>query len=374
MRNRSNWIMLGLISAITIFAILVVWPGWPKRYLPDFIDYPEGPIISIAGREAMKLGLDLNGGTYVLLEADTSKLPPGTNVDDAMEGAKNIIEDRVNEIGISETEISREGQNRLGVQLPGISPEEAADLIGKTAQLEFRAPKLTEDKQRIVCATAEGTEFSVASSAQGGQISETTNDAGQKEARCLGDNGETGTVVWVPATGVDADGEVRALTGGFLQPNGANVVTTTAQCIPACVTLKFNPEGGLLFDQITNELQGKPLAIFLDEELIGAPNVQQRISNSESIISGLTLDEAKTLKVQLNTGALPVPMREVQKQEIDATLGENVLTRTVQAGLIGILGVMVFMMLYYRLPGVLASLALCHLHGPRNDGVQALPG
>ena len=97
MYNRWNLALLGLISALTIFSILVVWPGFPKRYLPDFIDYPEGPFIEINGREEMKLGLDLNGGTYVLLEADTSQLPPGTDLDDAMEGAKDVIERRINE-------------------------------------------------------------------------------------------------------------------------------------------------------------------------------------------------------------------------------------------------------------------------------------
>ncbi len=103
MYNRWNLALLGLISALTIFSILVVWPGWPKRYLPDFIDYPEGPFIEINGREAMKLGLDLNGGTYVLLEADTSQLPPGTDLDDAMEGAKDVIERRINALGVAPT-------------------------------------------------------------------------------------------------------------------------------------------------------------------------------------------------------------------------------------------------------------------------------
>jgi len=354
MRSRSNVILLCGILALTIFSIFVVWPGWPKRYLPDFIDYPEGPIISIAGREAMKLGLDLNGGTYVLLEADTSKLPPGTDVDEAMEGAKDVIERRVNAVGIGETEISREGKNRLGVQLPGISPDEAAALIGKTALLEFKEPKVSEDNLQIICATSEGAEFGVAAS----QISEATNDSGLKESRCLGNNGESGTVVWLPATAADSDGKVRALTGTFLKPNGADVVTAVSGCIPACVNLAFNQEGGFLFDQITGKLVGKPLAIYLDDELIGAPNVNSRIGNGESVITGLSLDEAKTLKVQLNTGALPVAMQEIQKQEIDATLGENVLIRSVQAGLIGIIAVMLFMIAYYRLPGILASLAL----------------
>src|SRR3990170_2364743 len=144
MRNRWNLILLTFIAALTVFSIVVVWPGWPKRYLPDFIDWPQGKGLHIGGfeRQAMRLGLDLKGGTYVLLKADLSQLPSGTNVDDAMNGAKNIIERRVNAFGGSETEISRGGKDGLAVQLPGIPPDEARDLIGKTALLEFKQPKL----------------------------------------------------------------------------------------------------------------------------------------------------------------------------------------------------------------------------------------
>src|SRR3990170_4123978 len=140
MRNRWNLILLTFITALTVFSIFVVWPGWPKRYLPDFIDWPQGQ--GLPGREAMRLGLDLKGGTYVLLEADVSQLPAGTDVDQAMEGAKTIIERRINAFGVSETEVTREGKNRLAVQLPGIPPDEARELIGKTALLEFRQPVL----------------------------------------------------------------------------------------------------------------------------------------------------------------------------------------------------------------------------------------
>ncbi len=164
MRNGWNQLLFVGIVALTIFSILVVWPGWPKRYLPDFIDYPEGPIIEIGGRTAMKLGLDLKGGTYVLTEADTSVLPAGTDVDEAMKGAQEVLERRVNEFGVAETEVTREGKNRLAVQLPGIPPEEAADLIGKTALLEFREPVL-DDTGNIVCVREDGSEFTVSASA-----------------------------------------------------------------------------------------------------------------------------------------------------------------------------------------------------------------
>lgn len=353
MYNRWNLALLGLITALTVFSILVVWPGWPKRYLPDFIDYPEGPFIEIFGRDAMKLGLDLNGGTYVLLEADTSQLPPGTDIDDAMEGAKDVIERRINALGVGETEITREGKNRLAVQLPGIPPEEAGKLIGKTALLEFREPTL-DDSGDIVCRAPDGSEFHVPR----GSVTEGVNAAGEKEAQCIGSAGETGAVVWKPALAEDSAGETRQLTGRYLKPNSAEVVIGIGECIPACVQVEFVGEGSFLFEKITTRLINYPLGIFLDEELIGAPNVQSVISTGQTIITGLSIDEAKTLKVQLNTGALPVEMREIQKNEIDATLGENTLVRTVQAGLIGILAVMFFMIVYYRVPGILASFAL----------------
>src|SRR2546426_943868 len=270
MRNRWNQLVLGGILTLTVFSILVVWPGWPKRYLPDFIDYPEGPLLDV-GPNAMKLGLDLKGGAYVLTEADTSALPAGTSVDDAMDVARSIIENRVNKFGVSETEVTREGKNRLAVQLPGIAPEEAASLIGKTALLEFREPT-RDDAGKIVCVKNDGSgaEFAV----EPNQTAESTGDKGVKRSVCNSPSGETGEVKWKPAVGV-IQGQARVLTGRFLK-----------------------------------------------------------------------------------AGALPVPLHTIQTSEVDATLGETTLVRSVQAGMIGILAVMVFMILYYRLPGVLASLAL----------------
>src|SRR3990170_1322571 len=214
MRNRWNLILLTFVAALTVFSIFVVWPGWPKRYLPDFVDWPQGQGLHIGGleRKAMRLGLDLKGGTYVLLEADVSKLPSGTNADQALEGAKRIIERRVNAFGVSETEISREGKNRLAVQLPGISPEQARQLIGRTALLEFRQPVLNESRQ-MACQAPDGSQFSVPVSqfnvAESGE---------HRIAQCSGPQGETGELLWEPASGIDSQGQSRVMTGRFLRP------------------------------------------------------------------------------------------------------------------------------------------------------------
>ncbi len=347
MRNSINWITLALVSVLTVFSVIVVWPDMPKRYLPDFIDWPSGNGLNIFGleRREMKLGLDLKGGSYVLLEAVTSGLPPDTDIRDKLEGTKDILERRVNRFGLSETEITVEGSNRLAIQVPGIDPDEARELLGKTAQLEFRRPVLDESRN-IVCTAEDGSQFAVPPA----QVSVADEDD-LRISRCFGTAGEVGEVLWEPATGTDSQGVERGLTGDFLRD--AEVLGP-----PPTVGLEFSEEGGLLFEQITTELIGLPMAIFLDEELISAPTVQQAIAGGNATITGLDIGEARTLTIQLDEGRLPLELRAIQETEVDATLGDREVVRTVQAGLIGILAVMVFMMLYYRLPGVLAALAL----------------
>ena len=358
MRNRRNWIILAIVMALTAFSVIVVWPGAPKRYLPDFVPWPEGNGLNVGGfeRREMRLGLDLKGGSYLLLEADVSRLPQGTDADEAMKGVKDILERRVNRFGLSETEVTVEGNNRLAVQVPGINPGEAKELLGKTAQLEFREPVLDE-KGSIVCETEEGGTYAIPY--QSGLF---VADRENNVMTCPpSEEGAVGFVQWEPATGTDSQGIERVLTGGFLKPN-SQVGTAPGECgrdsPPPCAVLEFTGEGGRLFEQITTRLVGIPLGIFLDEELISAPTVQQAITGGNSVITGLELKEARTLAIQLNAGALPVPLRAIQETEVDATLGDREVVRTVQAGLIGILAVMVFMVLYYRLPGVLAALAL----------------
>src|SRR3989304_5229775 len=203
MRNRLNWMILAFVVALTAFSVIVVWPGAPKRYLPNFVPWPEGQGLKIGGfeRKAMRLGLDLKGGTYVLLEADTSRLPAGTDIDDALDGVKDVLERRVNAFGVSETEITREGPNRLAVQMPGIDPDQARELLGKTAQLEFRTP-VKDDLGQIVCETPDGSTYAVPY--QQGAFAE---DPATSTMTCPpSTEGTAGVVKWGPATGTDSQG------------------------------------------------------------------------------------------------------------------------------------------------------------------------
>lgn len=357
MRHRSTWPLLAFITLVTAFSVLVVWPGYPKMYLPNFIDYPEGPILDV-GNDAMRLGLDLKGGTYLLTEANLAALAPGQDPDEAMDSVKDLMEERVNEFGVSETEVTREGRNRIAIQIPGIAPDQAEALIGRTALLQFEEP-LKDEKGEMVCADANGDNFSVPTNA----LSLGTDANGNQVMNCTasateGAAAREGTLRWIPATGA-IDNNIRALTGTHVSDAVADIVQTGSYTGPG-VNLTFNGEGTRLFEQITARLapSQSPMGIFLDDELLSAPTVGQALSGSTAVITGLELDEAKDLAKLINAGALPVPLHTIQASEVDATLGERTLVRGVQAGLIGILAVMAFMILYYRLPGLLASGAL----------------
>jgi len=350
MRHRTTWPLLAGVTLLTLFAVAVVWPGWPKKYLPDFIDYPQGPLIDV-GSDAMRLGLDLKGGTYLLTEANLSVLPPGSNPDEAMQSVKDLMEERVNAFGVAETEVTIEGRNRLAIQIPGVPPEEAKNLIGRTALLQFLEPVQNEAGE-VVCTADDGSgDFGVPASS----LAPSTDPAtGAKGVTCPGEGGKLGKVKWKPATG-QVDGRSVALTGAHVRDAQANISPGQGNVIE----LTLNGEGGRIFEEITTRLQGYPVGIFLDDQLLTAPTVNQTISNSTSVITGFdSLSEAKYIAKLINAGSLPVPLTTIQATEVDATLGDKTLVRGVQAGIIGIMAVMAFMILYYRLPGVLASMAL----------------
>jgi len=157
-RRWWNWIVLLLILGLTALSFVIVWPSNPDRYLPDFIDWPEGKGIKVSlpvikggtfglttlERRGMSLGLDLRGGTRLVLEPEPDVQLDGDELDAALDGARKVIERRVNEFGVAESEVNRLGNNRLAVQLPGINLEDAIDKIGRTALLQFCEPVQNE--------------------------------------------------------------------------------------------------------------------------------------------------------------------------------------------------------------------------------------
>ena len=264
------------------------------------------------------MGLDLKGGAYLTYEADLSKMDPTQTVDQTMTSVLGKIERRANAFGVKEPIIQRQGENRILVQLPGEkNVDEAKKLIGQVALLEFKE--------------------------------ETLDASGQPK------KDESGDIVWKTATATGTDGNQKDLTGKYLKPN-SKVVLKSGTNEPE-VAFEFNDEGAVLFEQVTKRNLQKPLGIFLDNQMISAPTVQAVIKSS-GVITGVELAEAKNLSIQLNSGSLDVPLTVIQEQTVDATLGADSLNKSVVAGAIGLILVVLFMVIYYRMSGVIATLAL----------------
>lgn len=291
------------------------------------------------------LGLDLQGGLSVILQA-----PEGTSSDD-MDQALDIIQNRVNKLGVAEPEIQRQGTDKISVQLPGIdNPQQALDIIGKTAVLEFH----------------EVSDFGEAYSSEADALA-AAGVASQQELDAL--PGYNQIVYWPAAesgTGTEQWFLVTAepeLTGARL--TGAQVGYD--QFNNPKVDMQFDDEGAQLFSEITGKLaetsqitgEDQLLAIVLDGNVESAPRVLEQIDGGEAEITGkFTMDEAKNLALVLETGALPVELTSVSQNLIGATLGQAALEQALIAGAVGLLLIFVFMIAYYRLLGVVASFAL----------------
>ncbi len=280
MRTKSLAILLGvlLVLGVTGFALVKF------KVFQNYIN----------------LGLDLQGGVHVVLEAvDTPEAPVKA---DSIDRVKAIIENRVNQFGVKEPIIQKEGSRRLIVELAGVKdPDKAIDLIGRTAQLKF----------------------------------------------------------------VTADGRV-VIRGQDLQDAQAATNPTTNEHY---VSLKFNSEGAKKFAAITTELvnkypnYGDPnriIAIYLDKDLKSNPGVKEPITTGEGQISGgfKTLEEANQLAVILRSGALPVVLEKVAVQRVGPTIGADSLAKSEKAGIVGVAAILIFMAVFYRLPGLVADVAL----------------
>jgi preprotein translocase subunit SecD len=369
MKQRTTQLLLAFVLLLTIFSVFVAWPSDPDRYLPDFVPWPQeacaGPIcigkgIELFGRERreMQLGLDLRGGTRLVMEADVSS-QPNIDLDDALDTAVDVVERRVNAFGVAESITERVGTNRIAVQLPGISSDEALAKIGRTAQLQFM--EMARDASgNVLIMSPDGS---------------TTTPVPLNDV--LSNPSLIQAAQYVPATVVGEDGVRRELTGAYLDRNDI-FISSSVVGLPV-LNFGMNDEGAKLLGEVTGRMTNpaQPLAFFLDgvpicgpsttgvqnqrcpeaNQTIIAPLVRAQITD-RGVIEGLNRGEAETLSTLLRTGAFPVPLRPVQVEDVDATLGDEAVVNSVQAGLIAIFVVMAFMILYYRLPGVLASLAL----------------
>jgi len=367
------------------------------------------------------LGLDLQGGTHLVYRADTSSVTEETDIDSRLEALRDVIEYRVNFYGVSEPVVQTNfsgGEHRIIVELAGIKDtQEAINRIGETPQLDFRiegepleidpevedanADTITKANEILDRALA-GEDFAqlaseysedLASAVEGGdlgwakkgmfvpefekaifddlkdgeispeivesqfgyhiikRIEERLNEEGEIEVHAAhilfkNLNADLDNINWIPS----------GLTGEHVKQAQFSVNQTTQEPL---VLLNFSDEGKEMFAQLTTDRVGKPIAIFLDDNLLSSPVVQEPIKDGRAQISGnFTLQGAKDLVDDLNLGALPIPIELISQTTVGASLGETSVQKSLLAGIIGLIAAALFMLLFYRLPGLIAVLTL----------------
>ena len=299
---RRNTIIFMAILVVFVLSAAIVFP----------ISAQSGGLLL---DRPIKLGLDLNGGVRLLYQADLTNVSPGDQKS-ALEADAAVIAKRVNSLGANNPVINILSGNQILVELPGISDiNSAVELIGRTAILEF-AEQCTD--------TDPAAKWTV------------------------------GTQKWKPALGT-LNGQQVPLTSSYFLNN--TYITANSNTGAIVLAFEWNSDGSILSKEITTRLLNQPLGIFSGNELISYPTVNAVITD-KGIIEGLSQAEATNLRDLLNAGRLQVPLTLLSNDQVDSTLGGSFLSLTFKAAMIGLILVMIFMMIYYRLPGVLASLAL----------------
>lgn len=320
---RNPKVFIGFIFAISLILLVFDFPFSFK--LGNFLLPPQNINLQIGNLQinkdlSYKLGLDLQGGTQLTYVVDMKNIPEEER-ERAFEGARNIIDRRVNFFGVGEPSIQtlKVGEeHRIVVELPGLSDvRSATQLIGRTAELTF---------------WEQGPEVKGASPSA---------DLPLGLSIFLGNN---------PLK--------TNLSGKDLK--SSQVVFGTTGTGGAQVQLDFTPTGAKSFAEITKRNIGKPLAIVLDNQLVEAPQVNSEIVNGTAVITGgFTPETAKALSIQLNSGALPAPLKIIGQNTVGPSLGIDSLKKSLFAGVLGFVSIIIFMIFLYRKEGVLASIALC---------------
>ena len=351
MRERNYMFLVGVI-----FIALIA--GWIN--LPDNPGLNLGPITKdIKVHE----GLDLQGGLQVMLQADVADC--ATVSSDSMDAAKAIVDRRVNGLGVTEPLIQRSGACRIIVQLPGISnPDEAIKTFGGTGLLEFiDAGDTPLVAGQVVSTTGLSTVVLPGQPTPTPVAAAPTTIPTAVPTAVITSSANLTSTADVTATGaLTSTASVpptmyrTVMTGKYLSSASVAFAQTTNQ---PYIQFVLTDDGGKIFGDYTTKNVGKYLAITIDKTVISSPVIKSAITGGSGIIEGqFTLDEATNLVVQLKYGALPVPLKVVQSSAIGPTLGRDSVNKSLTAGAIGLIIVVLFMLLYYRLPGLLADLAL----------------
>ncbi|MFH1841417.1 MAG: protein translocase subunit SecD [Candidatus Nealsonbacteria bacterium] len=331
MSKKKVYITVGIIFILALFAGILDYPKYFNQGV-DFLNNKLALGLSHFWEKPFRLGLDLQGGTHLVYEADLSNVKK-EDYDSSMQGLRDVIERRVNLFGVEEPTVQVQeaaDSYRLIVELAGIkNSAEAIEMIGETPFLEFKEQRSEEETQMILDKQKEVEGMSL------------------EEAQQI-ENWELALE--------DPYFKSTSLTGKYLENAELGFDQTTYQPL---VLIQFDDEGSGIFADLTASNIGKPLAIYIDGLPISVPTVQEIISGGKAQISGkFTLEEAKTLARNLSAGALPVPINLISQQSVGPTLGAISLQESLKAGAAGLLLVILFLIVFYRIPGLLASLAL----------------
>jgi preprotein translocase subunit SecD len=296
-----------------------------------------------------RLGLDLQGGSQLTIQVKTTPTIP--KIDQGMlEAVRRIVENRVNGLGVSEALVQTVGEDQILVQLPGVNdPQQAERVLGGTAKLEFQEQLPGTEAQLAI-----ERQLQQELLAKQAELKTSNNEAAIKENQAALKRSNEAIAKLFKSSGLGGENLKDAQPQPLASGNNWNVA------------LRFDTKGGELFAQLTKNLAGtgRSIGIFLDERMISSPVVgvefaQTGITGGSAVIQGnFTTQEANDLAVQLRGGALPVPVEIVENRTIGASLGRDSIQSSINAGIGGLVLVLIFMVAYYRLPGVIANIAL----------------
>jgi preprotein translocase subunit SecD len=303
----------------------------------------------VLGTFQPRLGLDLKGGSQLTLQVKTTEKVKQITPE-VLEAVKKIVENRINGSGVTESMIQTAGDDKLLVQLPGVEdPKEAEEVLEGVAQLDFRIQKPDTATQLFIfnqlLTAAKEKEKAAVAAKDATQIAAAKAEVKRQQEAIAEQFEKTG------------------LTGEFLTNASASPITPGAQDWQ--VGIVFNVAGDNMFADLTKKIAGKEqgLGIFLDNELLSAPTVkaefaQTGIRGGASITGNFDADRANDLAIKLRGGSLPVPVEVAETRTVGATLGQDSIRSSIAAGVGGLVLVLIFMAVYYRLPGIIANLAL----------------
>jgi SecD/SecF fusion protein len=316
------WKNLKMKSVLVVAVVAAaVWFAYPPFDVHDNSG-------NITQEGKINLGLDLQGGMHLILEVDVSKLTPSA-AKDAPQRAIEVIRNRIDQFGVLEPVIHLQGNNRILIQLPGVTDRDRAkEIIGRTAHLEFR---LVSDNPELVKAAMDGEGI------EGYELKTLDNREGRKETLLVEKD-----VIMTGDMLIDATTEFSQQ--GFGQPY---------------VSLELNDVGAKIFADTTGLNIGRRLAVVLDGEVYTAPVIRERIPSGRAQISGnFSVQEAKDIALILRAGALPAPVEIIEERTVGPALGKDSIEKGVRAIVMGGIAVLFFMLVYYLLAGAIADAAL----------------